>query len=231
MNCVIVDDEVLAQKVLEKCVKKTNFLNLKGVYGNVNELISGLKSKEIDLIFLDVMLPEISGIEFLQSINDIPQVILVSSKKDFALEAFDYDVTDYLLKPIHYDRFLKAAMKAQNIHQSLQQSNEHNNEFFIKINQELVKISLTDVSYIEAYGDYVKVYAEHGNYVFLSTMKALEVKLPKTDFIRVHKSFIIRIDKIIKADSSTIYLSNKKQIPISRTYKDSFKDVLSAKQF
>lgn len=188
MNCVIVDDEVMAQKVLEQCVKNTSFLNLVGIYGNVKELINGLNGQQVDLILLDIMLPETTGIEFLRSIKDVPQVILVSSKPDYALEAFEHDVTDYILKPITYERFFKAAQKAKNIHETVTGSDEKGNEFFVKINQELVKIYLNEIQFVEAYGDYVKVISESGKFVFLSTMKSLETKLPDENFLRAHKS-------------------------------------------
>lgn len=226
MRCVIVDDEVLAQKVLKRHVERSNFLKLVGVYGNIPELEKGLEKQEVDLIFLDVMLPEVTGIEFLRTIKDIPQVILVSSKKDFALEAFEHDVTDYLLKPIDYERFHKAAKKAQTIHQTFESDPTKKNEFFVKINQELVKIYLDEIMFVEAYGDYVKVHGENGKYVFLSTMKSLEAQLPADEFLRIHKSFIVRIDKITKVDPSTVFLEDK-QIPVSRTYKENLKNKLN----
>lgn len=226
MRCVIVDDEVLAQKVLKRHVERSNFLKLVGVYGNIPELEKGLEKQEVDLIFLDVMLPEVTGIEFLRTIKDIPQVILVSSKKDFALEAFEHDVTDYLLKPIDYERFHKAAKKAQTIYQTFESDPTKKNEFFVKINQELVKIYLDEIMFVEAYGDYVKVHGENGKYVFLSTMKSLEAQLPADEFLRIHKSFIVRIDKITKVDPSTVFLEDK-QIPVSRTYKENLKNKLN----
>jgi DNA-binding LytR/AlgR family response regulator len=230
MNCVIVDDELFAQKALEKCVERTDFLTLCGIYKNVSELTEGLKGKDIDLIFLDILLPGTTGIEFLRQIKNIPQVILVSSKKEFALEAFELDVTDYILKPIEYARFLKAGQKALNIHNTVVNNQQTNNEFFVKINQEMVKILLDEILFIEAYGDYVKMHSEAGKYVFLSTMKSLEAKLPENDFLRIHKSFIARVDKINKADNAHVFINDTK-ILVSRTYKDGLKERLNNLQF
>lgn len=175
------------------------------------------------------MLPETTGIEFLRSIKEVPQVILVSSKPDYALEAFEHDVTDYILNPITYERFLKAAQKAKNIHEAVTGSDGKGNEFFVKIKQELVKIYLNEIQYVEAYGDYVKVISESGKFVFLSTMKSLETKLPKEDFLRVHKSFIVRLDKITKFDSHTAYINNQ-EVLVSRTYRDLLKSKLNTLQ-
>jgi len=230
MNCVIVEDELLAQKVLERCVKRTEFLSLLGIYENIDDLIIGLNGKDIDLIFLDIMLPGTNGIEFLRSIKNIPQVILVTSKKEFALEAFELDVTDYILKPIDYDRFFKAAKKAQAINNSIVPDQKKSNEFFVKINQELVKIYLDEILFIEAYGDYVKIHCTNSKHVFLSTMKSLEAKLPEEDFLRIHKSYSVRLDNIEKADNSKVYIKDSK-IPVSRTYKDSLKQRLKSQEF
>ncbi len=151
-------------------------------------------------------------------------------KKEFALEAFELDVTDYILKQIEYARFLKAAQKALNIHNTLEHNQQANNEFFVKINQEMVKILLDEILFIEAYGDYEKIHSKAGKYMFLSTMKSLETKLPENDFLRVHKSFIARLDKISKADNANIFINDTK-IPVSRTYKDSLKERLNSMQF
>ncbi|UTW60946.1 response regulator transcription factor [bacterium SCSIO 12741] len=226
MNCVVVDDEHLSRKVLEKCISQTDFLNLVGYYTNALELKKGLDEKKIDLIFLDIQMPEMTGIEFIRTIKDIPQVILVTSRTNYAIEAFENDVTDYLVKPISYERFLKAAEKAQKIHEAFGNNDAEENIIYVKSDSRLIKVDLLSVTFIEALGDYVRIHTKSGKYTVLSTMKAMEAKLPSDDFMRIHKSFIVRIDKILKIEKNTVYLE-KDRIPVSRTYKDSLKSRLN----
>lgn len=225
MNCVIVDDESLSRKVLEKCILDTNFLNLVGSYSSAISLRKDLESKKIDLIFLDIHMPEMTGLEFIKSIQDIPQVIFVTSKTNYAIEAFENDVTDYLVKPISYERFLKAAEKARRINEVFNQDNDEN-IIYVKSDSRLIKLDLTEVIFIEALGDYVRIHTKKGKYTVLSTMKAMVAKLPKTEFQRVHKSFILRLDKIQKIEKNVAFLEGI-QIPVSRTYKDVLKEALN----
>ncbi|MCB0482099.1 MAG: response regulator transcription factor [Flavobacteriales bacterium] len=225
MNCVVVDDEALSRKVLEKCISDTDFLNLVGSYSSTLELTKALKAKKIDLIFLDIQMPEMTGIEFVRTIKEIPQVIFVTIKTSYAIEAFENDVTDYLVKPISYERFLRAAEKAQKIHDVFGDTNPDENIIYVKSDSRLIKVDFSKITHIEALGDYVRIHTKSGKYTVLSTMKALEAKLPSNDFMRVHKSFIIKIDKILKVEKNVIYLENT-SIPVSRTYKDVLRDRL-----
>lgn len=224
MNCVVVDDESISRKVLEKCVSDTDFLNLVGSYSSAVQLTKELANKKVDLIFLDIQMPDMTGMEFIKSIENIPQVIFVTSRTNYAVEAFENDVTDYLVKPINYDRFLKAAEKAQKINELFSDDSEEN-IIYVKSDSRLIKVDLSQVLFIEALGDYVRIHTKSGKYTVLSTMKAMEAKLGTKDFLRVHKSYIVRLDKILKIEKNLIHLETT-QIPVSRTYKDKLKGAL-----
>ena len=222
LNCIIVDDENLSRKAVERCVNLTGFLNLIGVYSNAIEAKEGLKEKKVDLIFLDINMPEMSGLEFIQTFRDVPQIIVVSSHKEFAFEAFRFDVTDYISKPVDYARFLKAAEKAQKVHESIDQKENDGNGsdfIFVKSDFALHKLNLKDILYVEALGDYVKIFTEESRLLVLSTMKAISTKLPENDFMRIHKSYIVRLDKIQQIEGNMLRLG-KNSIPVSRTQKD-----------
>lgn len=226
MNCVVVDDEALSRRVLEKCIADTPFLHLVGSYGSAMELDKALKQKSVDLIFLDIQMPNMTGIEFVQQLEDIPQVIFVTAKTGYAVEAFENDATDYLVKPINVERFQKAADKAKRIHEAFGKDKDGENTIYVKSDSRLLKLDIRDISFIEALGDYVRLHTKNGKYTVLSTMKAMETKLPKDDFMRIHKSFIVRLDKIIKIERNMVYLEST-SIPVSRSYKDTLKGRLN----
>jgi DNA-binding LytR/AlgR family response regulator len=224
MNCIVVDDDDLSRKLVEGCIEKTEFLNLQGSFANAKEAIRYLKNNRPDLIFLDIEMPEISGFEMLEQLTTVPQIILVTSKRDYAVEAFDYDVTDYLLKPIDYERFKKAALRAKELHEMQLQLNSNENEFFIKKDSQLVKLNLSDITYVEALADYVSIHVGNSDstdqrYTVLSTMKSVEAKLPVRDFCRVHRSYIVRLDKIQKLKDNSIEIGDR-SIPVSRSNKE-----------
>ncbi len=225
MNCVIIDDDALSRKIVEEFVKRTEFLDLKITYENAVDAINdlNLESKDIDLIFLDIEMPEMDGIDFLNTLNDLPQIIIVSSQEKYALEAFDYDVTDYLLKPITYGRFYKAVNKAKNI--KLANSNDGIDEIYIKNDSALVKLKYNDVLLVEALENYVIVNTFKEKYTIHFTMKAIEKQLPLSQFIRVHRSFIINLKKIERIEDNTIIVKidkGTKSVPIGKAYKENF---------
>jgi|TARA_B110000093_G_C12955169_1_gene404624 DNA-binding LytR/AlgR family response regulator len=225
MNCVIVDDEKLSLTVVEKFVQDTKSLNLVGSYSNGNDLHKALNSKQVDLIFLDINMPEINGIDLIKTTKNIPQVIFITSHPDYAIEAFEHDVTDYLVKPINFQRFLKSVARAEKIHNAFGIEETEKNTIYVKSDSRLIKVDLTKLTYIEALGDYVRIHSKLGKYTVLSTMKAMEVKLPDDQFMRVHKSYIVRIDKIQKVIKNEAYLEGY-TVPISRSYKDALKERL-----
>jgi DNA-binding LytR/AlgR family response regulator len=204
--------------VIKKCVERTEALELVALCSSALEARELLKTESIDLILLDVEMPEMSGIDFLQSMKIDPKVILITSKTDYAVEAFEHDVVDYILKPVNYPRFIKAIEKAQGSEEIVQIDTAGSDHMFIKIDHKLVRIILADIMYIEALADYVIVHTADARYTVLSTMKAMETKLPPKLFARTHRSFIIRLDKILSIEENVVTLASK-SIPISRSYK------------
>jgi DNA-binding LytR/AlgR family response regulator len=226
MKCIIVDDNEVARTAVKHCVEKTPFLTLVGVYTNPIQAIEGLKKEKADLLLLDVEMPEMSGIDFIKTFRDIPQVILITSKTEYAAEAFDFNVTDYIVKPVQYPRFLKAVTKAKDMQESLKQETPDSQELFIKVDSRLVHVNLKDITVVEALADYVHIYVNKERYTVLSTMKAMEDKLPKKDFCRVHRSFIVRLDRIKEIDDSIIVIGDQ-HVPVSRNLKDQLLSALN----
>lgn len=219
MKCIIVDDDEFSRLVIRKCVERTDSLELLGVCSSAIEAVNFIQEHDVDLIFLDIEMPEMSGIDFIQSLTDVPLVILITSKKEYAVEAFEHDVIDYIVKPVEYPRFIKAVDKAANIHDSAHMNDGDKDHIFIKKDSRLVRLKLSDILYVEALADYVNIITEEGRFVILSTMKAMEGKLPNSEFARTHRSFIIRLDKIEAIEENVVAMGGK-SIPISRSYKD-----------
>ena len=218
MNCIIVDDEELSRLAIKKCIEQTQFLNLVGVCNDAMEATEVLQTEKVDLVFLDIEMPNMSGIDLVKNF-EVPQIIFVTSKSEFASEAFELDVTDYIVKPVELPRFLKAANKAKEIHESKGVAEVHSDHVFIKQDSRYIKIKLEDIYYIEALADYVNIYLENKRHTILSTMKAIEAKLPDEQFVSVHRSYIVRIDRIKEIEDNTIVMGEK-LIPVSRSYKE-----------
>lgn len=224
MNCIIVDDDKLAREVLEKFITRVDFLNLLGTFENAIDASNGIPKfeEEIDLIFLDVEMPEMSGMEFLSTMDNMPQIIIVSSKEKYAIDAYEYAVTDYLLKPVYYTRFLKAVNKAYENHSS-KNDGVGDLEVFIKSNSALVRLEYDDILWIEALENYVMVKTFDNKFVIHFTMKAIEKKMPMQKFVRVHRSFIVNRNKIEVIEDNSVIVrteSGLKSIPIGKSYKD-----------
>jgi len=216
MKCIVVDDDPVQREAIKSCIASVKDLELVGVYPNAIEARLGLQKRDVDLIFLDVEMPEMSGIEFLQSFKDVPQVIMVTSKKHYAFQAFEFDVTDYISKPIDLDRFSSAVQRARYYEENLRKQ-ETEDSLFIKSDGVLVKINIEEILFIEALGDYIKLVTESQRHIVHSTMKAFVAKLPDT-FLRVHKSHIVNLKKVKKLEENTIDLAGT-QIPVSRNNK------------
>lgn len=232
LNCIAVDDENLALDLLEDNIQKIPFLNLVKRCKNAFDAIETLQNNAIDLMFLDIQMPGITGVQFLQSLKNKPMVVFVTAYKQYALEGFELDVVDYLLKPIDFERFLKAVSKASELHSLKQKSlledatgatAEKVSSIFVNADYSLVKIKIDEITYIEGLKDYVKIYTSTSSkpVVTRMTMKAIEEKLPSSAFFRVHKSFIISLDKIESIRNLKIKVGNA-QIPISESYSESF---------
>ena len=224
MNCIIIDDDKLSCRVIEEFVVKTENLELLQTFTNAVDAINYLRNNsEIDLIFLDIEMPEMSGIDFMDSLsNSAPQIIIISSKDKYALSAYEYDVTDYLLKPVQYSRFYKSINKALNRY-SKGKLDSKGDEIFIKHNSSLVRLKYNDVLWVEALENYVIVNTFHDKYTIHFTMKAIEQKLPANKFTRVHRSFIVNTSSINIIEDNAILIrthDGTKSIPIGKSYKD-----------
>lgn len=231
LNCLIVDDEPLALDLLEAYVKRTPFLNLKGKCSNALEVLQVLKEQEVDLIFLDIQMPELSGLELSRLIDNRIKIIFTTAFEQYALEGFKVDALDYLLKPISYPEFIKATNKAlQWFEMSRNTSSKtvvEGDDIFVKSDYKLVKLQLHKIQYIEGLKDYVKIYVDDRPQpvVALLSMKMFEEMLPST-FIRVHRSFIVNLDKITVIERNRIVFG-KTYIPVSDSYKDKFLEFIN----
>ncbi len=224
MNCIIIDDDKLSQKMLEEFIQKTEGLELKQTFSDPVDAINSLMKKDdIHLIFLDIEMPEMTGIDFMNSLKVRPQVIIVSGKEKYALDAFEYDVTDYLLKPVNYSRFFKAIDKAKGRFEKAKNNLIGKDEIFIKKNSTLVRLKYEDILWVEALENYVIFNTFKDKYTIHFTMKAIEQKLPSNNFTRVHRSYIVNTSCIdIIEDNSVVVNTSEgnKTIPIGKSYKE-----------
>lgn len=240
VNCIIVDDEPLAQDVLATHIASVPILNLVQKSGNAMEAFEALHKNKVDLIFLDINMPVISGLNFLRSLKDPPAVILTTAYSEFALEGYELDVVDYLLKPVPFDRFAKSVNKAiqkiaagngmeyQSINlpaPALPNNAPQKDYIFVKADGKLVKIQLDEIRYIEGMKDYLKIHTPTNYYVVHQTMKGMEEQLPASKFMRVHKSFIIGLVHIRSIESNIINI-DKAEVPLGSMYKEALMKVI-----
>lgn len=230
MNCIIIDDDKLSTKIIEEFVEKTDDLHLAGSFDNAVSAINFLSKPEanpVHLIFLDIEMPEMSGIDFLKSLDELPQIIVYSSQEKYAFETYEYDVTDYLLKPVQYGRFIKAVKRARERFETKDTVARESTEIFIKNNSSLVRVKYDDILWIEALENYVVLNTFKDKYTIHFTMKAISERMPSEQFIRVHRSFIVNLSKIkVIEDNSVVirYEGGSKIIPIGKSYKDKLMD-------
>lgn len=227
LRSIIVDDSSMQRMAVAKLVNNHPNLALIAEYSNAIEAKNGIKNNEIDLIFLDVEMPIITGFDLLESLENSPQVILITGKPDYALKAFDYDVTDYLHKPITLARFDASVKRAVAKYEQLNKlGNEDEEHIFVKSNLKKRKVILSEIKWIEALGDYIKLVTDEANIVILSTMKSFEKELPEDKFLRIHKSYIVNLEKVEKFNSKNVEVSGR-QIPLSRNKKTELAEALS----
>jgi two-component system LytT family response regulator len=227
LNCVVVDDSSIQRIIIAKLVNNHPNLHLIGDFSNAIEARSCMSVHNIDLIFLDIEMPVINGFDFLDGLKTKPQIIFVTSKAEYALKAFDYDATDYLQKPIAIDRFNASVRRAMELFLLKKENKEEEGEhIFIKSNLKKLKVFTSRIKWIEAFGDYVRVVTEDDSNLVLSTMKSFENDLSKEKFIRVHKSYIINIDKVERFNSKYAEIGVTK-IPLSRNKKEDLIKALS----
>jgi two-component system, LytTR family, response regulator len=227
LNCIVVDDSSIQRVLVTKLVDSNPNLILIGEFSNAIETKNCLTTKHVDLLFLDIEMPVINGFNLLDGLKDKPQTIFITSKAEYAVKAFDYDATDYLQKPIALDRFNASVKRASENHMNKRENQEEVGEhIFIKSNLKKLKIFTAKIKWIEAFGDYVKVVTEEDTNLVLSTMKSFEKDLSREKFIRVHKSYIINIDKVERFNSKYAEIGITK-IPLSRNKKEDLVKALS----
>lgn len=225
MNCIIVDDDEMTCKILEGYVSKSTSLSLIGTFSDSVAARNILtQRKDIDLVILDIQMPELNGFDFIGSLDFPPNIIIVSSAEEYALKAFDFNVVDYLLKPVSYGRFCKAIDKTVRYFARKEVSNTGDEEIFLKKGSSLVKLKLGDIIFIEALENYVTLNTNNDKFTIHFTMKAIESQLPSAVFIRVHRSYIINKSMIqtIKENSLDLNVGgNIKSIPVGKSFRDS----------
>lgn len=227
LNCIVVDDSAIQRMTITKLVNESPNLHLVGDYANALEAKNCINHHEVDLIFLDIEMPLINGFDLLDGMKVKPQIIFITSKADYAVKAFDYEATDFLQKPISKERFLKAVKKALELHQLRHDSSEDLGEaIIIKSNLKKLKIYTSKIKWVEAFGDYIKIITDDENHLVLSTMKSFESELPQGKFVRVHKSYIVNVERVEKFNSKFAEIGNTK-IPISRNKKDVISEAIS----
>ena len=220
LNCVVVEDSSMQRMLISKLVNNHPGLRLIGEFSNAIEAKNCLTVKDVDLVFLDIEMPVINGFDFLDALKVKPQIIFVTAKAEYALKAFNYDATDYIQKPIALERFNASVKRATDFHLLKNENHiEDGDHIFIKSNLKKLKVFTSRIKWIEAYGDYVKVVTEEGSNLVLSTMKSFENDLSKEKFVRVHKSYIINIDKVESFNSKFAEIGVTK-IPLSRNKKE-----------
>lgn len=222
MNCIIVDDNKMARAATKQLVAQVDFLNLVQECSSPVEAFNYLKKETVDLIFLDIEMPEMSGIELIKNLKQHPLIILITAKKEYAVEAFELNVADYIVKPVNLSRFMIAVSRAKEIFDSKDQKLETNEEekdyIFVRSDSVLTKINIKEIIYIQAMGDYVNIFTPEKRHTVHITLKGMEEKLPNHLFYRLHRSYLIAINHIDNVEENTAYIG-KHPIPIGEQYK------------
>ncbi len=231
IQCLIVDDEPMARDVIRRYIEKVPMLQLAGECGNAIDALMFLHNEKVDLIFLDIMMPHLTGTDFVKSLRHLPSVIFTTAYKEYALEGFELNVVDYLLKPISFDRFLRAVSKAfpqkneepaTNNSPALPQEKKANSGFiYLKVDRKMIKVMLDDILYIESDRDYLRVFTHTNTIITRQTISSAEAMLSDNEFVRIHRSFIVSINKIKSFTHETVEIGNK-ELPIGRYYLNSF---------
>src|SRR5882724_9176954 len=219
IRCAITDDEPFARKGLQGYVEKIDFLELRGVCENVLELNSLIKQQPIDLLFLDIEMPYVTGIDFLKNASNPPRVIFTTAYEKYALQGFELEVLDYLLKPIPFERFMRAANKAYDYFNQQQGPAAAQDHIFVKADSKLEKIFFEDILFVEALENYVTIYTQKKKIIAHLTLKMVQEKLPAGKFIQPHKSYLVAIDKINSIEGNILHLQQY-QVPISKYQKE-----------
>ena len=220
LNCLVVDDDALSRSVVEDLIAETEFLHLVKSCENALEAVNVLNENQVDILFLDIEMPKMDGMELIKSVQPLPQLILVTSHAQYAVESYEHNVTDFIVKPVNAGRFIKAVDKARkNIEGKRASISTSGQSIFIKTDSKLVQLNTDEILFIEALGNYMRIFTTKGKYTILSTMKDMESKLPTPTFARVHRSFIVNVQKIETIEDNFILIEGK-QVSIGKAYKE-----------
>ncbi len=240
LRCLIIDDEPLAHGVILEYSKELPFLQICGQCYRATEAFEFLSTTEIDLVFLDIRMPKLTGLDFLRTLQHQPLVIITSAYEEYALESFDLAVCDYLLKPFRFDRFLKAVNRALEMHELKNHATktkptnngaaQEEEQIAIKADKKHVLVKLNTLQYLESLGNYVKVWSDDGFLLTPRTLSSFEEQLPSETFIRIHKSFILNKKFVHYMEGHTIFLTNGKQVPIGKNYRAIIKQLLAMEE-
>ena len=227
MICIAVDDEPLALQIIEDYIQKISFLELKGTFTNAIEATNYINNHTIDLVFLDIQMPNLTGIEFIKSLVQPPMIIFTTAYNKYAMQGYELNVIDYLLKPFSFERFFQAVNKSQELFK-LKENNKYNqavlrqNDFLlVKEDYQTIKINFENILYIESMADYIRIVTPGKKHTVLATMKSIDNLLPNSGFIRVHRSYIIALSKIISFNKKSISIGDM-HVPIGDSYRDDF---------
>ena len=230
VKCLIVDDEPMARDVIRRYIENIPALTVAGEFGNAIDAMMFMQDNTIDIIFLDIRMPRLNGTDFVRSLRNVPKIIFTTAHKEYAHEGFELEVVDYLLKPIRFDRFLKAVNKAfpqrqQDAEPGVLNGN-HENKFaspfmYVRVDRKMVKVLLDDVLFIESDKDYVKIYTTSSTIITRQTISSVEAMLSENKFLRIHRSFIVSLDKIKSFSNETVEIGNK-ELPIGKLYRNGF---------
>jgi two-component system, LytTR family, response regulator len=230
IKCIAVDDEPLALDILKDYISQVPFLRLMKTFNNGISVIEYLASNNIDLIFLDIEMGGLSGTQLLKTLQKKPNVIMTTAYRNYAVDAFDLNVTDYLLKPFSFERFLKAVEKSYNLLNKEQKHSASNSEvkdyFFVKSNYKMLKVNFDDILYIEGLSEYIKIKTKTANIITLQSFKNIEKTLPESRFIRIHKSYMVSLSKIDSIQGQYVKIANK-ELPIGEKYRKKFFSIIS----
>jgi DNA-binding LytR/AlgR family response regulator len=241
LKCIIVDDEFLARQLLEGYVGKVSYLELAGLCENAFEAIRILQEQRIDLVFLDVNMPELSGINFIKSLKHKPEIIITTAYSEHALEGYQLDVIEYLLKPIYFERFLQAANKAKDLIELKAKANEadksgqasitsvEDNSFFIKTGpQKIIKINLQDILYVESLHEYIRIHVRNDSFTIYHSLKSLLEILPSDQFVQIHRSFVVNFSRISVVEGNTVKIDSI-ELSVGKNYREDFMNRVKSK--
>ena len=220
MKCVLIDDEPMDLMALSELISSYDEIEIVGKFHDPIEAKDFVNKSKIDIIFIDVEMPELNGLDFIKSIKNVEHIVLISSHKTYAADSYDYNVTDYLVKPINNKRLDQAIEKIRLVDDSIKTSFDRDFAF-VKDGTKIIRINFKEILFIEALADYVQINTIHGRYTVLATMKSMQANLPEDDFFRIHRSYIVRKDKIRVIEDNMILMETK-NIPISRSSKQEF---------